>query len=93
MKKIIGLLFLIVLLGCQQNEVYDGECSSDTDCVTAGCSGQLCVPQGRESDTMTICDFKPEYDCLRLTSCSCIAGKCSFEQTQEYRQCLKIKGS
>lgn len=65
-----------------------GECASDADCFTAGCSSQLCVAAGQK-DTITTCIYKPEYACLNLTSCGCNAGKCGWAQSAEYEQCYQ----
>lgn len=67
----------------------NSECTVDSDCVAAGCSGQLCVPKDKAGDIMTTCEFKPEYECLKLTSCSCIEGSCSWQKNQEYNTCME----
>ena len=64
------------------------ECSTDSDCGTGGCSSQICSTKENAEDIITTCEYKEEYDCLQKTSCSCIEGKCGFEQNQEYLNCL-----
>ena len=96
------LLSLIILLfiasGCNEYNVspidkknINIECTEDTDCVKGGCSGQLCLPESEAMDILTTCEFKPEYECLKLTSCSCIEGSCGWTQSDEYSSCLEGK--
>jgi len=53
-----------------------GECNSDADCVTGGCSGQICQSKSEEQLTTT-CEFK---ECYRASdyglSCRCINNQC-----------------
>lgn len=63
------------------------ECSSDVDCFTAGCSAQLCVPESQKG-TITTCEMRPEYECLKYTSCGCNEGKCGWAQTSNYTSCI-----
>ena len=64
------------------------ECTSDSDCAVGGCSKQICGKRGEVEKIVTTCEWKEEYECLRLTSCKCIQNKCQWEQTKEYEQCL-----
>jgi eight-cysteine-cluster-containing protein len=64
------------------------ECAVDVDCSTGGCSNQLCGKKGEIENIVTTCEWKEEYDCLRLTQCNCIENKCQWEQTKEYQDCL-----
>ncbi|MEM5778209.1 MAG: metalloregulator ArsR/SmtB family transcription factor [Candidatus Aenigmatarchaeota archaeon] len=64
------------------------ECSTDFDCSVGGCSSQICGKKGVIENVVTTCEWKEEYDCLRLTNCKCIEGKCQWEQNQEYKDCL-----
>ncbi|OGK11659.1 hypothetical protein A2954_00455 [Candidatus Roizmanbacteria bacterium RIFCSPLOWO2_01_FULL_37_12] len=58
-------------------------------CVTAGCSGQLCVPIS-QSDMISTCEMKEEYSCLQYSSCELQQdGICGWTQTPEYSQCLR----
>src|SRR3989338_2430353 len=47
------------------------ECNADADCVSTGCSGQLCLPRGKvqAKPMFTTCDYRDEYGCLKETSC------------------------
>ena len=65
-----------------------GGCSSDADCVRAGCSSQLCVPVSQANETVTTCEYLPEYACFTQTTCGCVEGRCSWRQTPEYLNCL-----
>lgn len=98
---VLLIILLVVIIGCQENVVEDdssedeqiisGECVTDNDCARAGCSSQLCVPKDKAKGMRTTCEFRAEYECLRLTSCSCIEGKCGWEENEEYNQCLEEK--
>jgi len=81
------LIFVMILLsGCIESENY--ECFSDEDCSVAGCSGQICTTVENAKNVITTCEWKPEYSCLKLTTCACIKGKCQWKPTPEYQQCL-----
>lgn len=57
----------------------NNECKKDTDCMKAGCSGQLCIPNGPVP--ATTCEFKPEYTCYGdIRNCQCIAGSCGWDE-------------
>ena len=64
-----------------------GECLEDFDCVPTGCSSQVCAPKG--SDLVTTCEWRPEYECLQLTSCGCVENRCAWEENPEYQSCLE----
>lgn len=85
------LLFVVLLTACTQvNEPLAGaECSSDSDCSPAGCSSQLCIPKEKANDIITTCEFRPEYECLRLTNCGCISNKCQWIENDDYSECLE----
>jgi eight-cysteine-cluster-containing protein len=52
-------------------------CSSNSDCGTGGCSGQVC--EGKDEGTLTTCQMK---DCYKDedygVSCGCVNGKCRW---------------
>ncbi len=75
-----------------ETPVSPGECESASDCVRAGCSSQLCVPLA-SAGMVTTCEYKSEYDCLPLSSCGCVEGKCGWAQTPDYLNCLDSKKS
>lgn len=62
--------------------------SAKSGCVKAGCSSQLCVPIS-QSDIVTTCEYKDEYDCLQFSRCEMQQnGVCGWTQTPEYSRCL-----
>ncbi len=91
MKNIIFILFalgiLITFSACSDN-IAEKECIKDSDCATAGCSGEICTTKEEASEIVTTCIYKPEFDCLKKTSCKCINGKCQWEPNEDYIECL-----
>ncbi len=71
-----------------QKQISIEECSSNNDCTTGGCSGQLCGKRGEVENLVTTCEYLPIYDCYRKTSCGCVNGKCSWLETPEYISCV-----
>jgi len=65
------------------------ECEKDSDCIVSGCNGEVCARR----KYFTPCVFKPEFECLKLTTCSCNNGVCSWKQNDAFKQCLKTKAS
>ena len=54
----------------------DGECTTDSDCTTGGCSGELCATPASLEGMMSTCEMLP---CFRvLDSCGCNEGRCSW---------------
>jgi eight-cysteine-cluster-containing protein len=66
------------------------QCTTDADCITTGCSGQVCAPQA----VITTCQYEPQYVCYNdpTTSCGCNAGSCGWDQTTELDTCLSSFG-
>ncbi len=90
MKKVLLFLILVGILfisACAKIE--ETECVSDSDCATGGCSGEICTTKDKAENIITTCIFKPEYECLKQTSCKCINKKCQWEETNEYNECMK----
>ena len=62
-------------------------------CVTAGCSGQLCVERGAEN-ALTTCEYTKAYDCYKKVGICERAplpygnGRCGWRQTNELKQCI-----
>lgn len=57
-------------------------------CVSAGCSGELCVDKS-QADIMSTCEYKEDYACLKYSRCERQSdGQCDWTQTPEYSQCL-----
>ncbi|MBI4149522.1 eight-cysteine-cluster domain-containing protein [Candidatus Woesearchaeota archaeon] len=101
-KRIIPILVLaIFLISCETPEetpkekqqdkpaqTTNIECASDADCLTGGCSGQICGAKERVKGLITTCEWREEYACLRLTSCSCINNTCQWEENNNYGDCI-----
>ncbi len=106
MKKIILLISAILLLiiaGCENPPAPEdtpkvtetplqntkAECISNSDCIKGGCSGTVC--HSKSEQIFTTCEYKAEYDCYRIISCGCISGKCQWQKTDEFENCIKEK--
>ncbi|WP_232473354.1 CGP-CTERM-anchored Cys-rich protein [Thermococcus thioreducens] len=72
--------------------VGGGECTSDADCATGGCSGEVCAPREGASKILTPCVYRQWYDCLPLTSCGCVNGLCTWKPNQAFESCLREHG-
>ena len=64
------------------------ECTSDNDCVKGGCSGNICQSKNSEP-IFTTCEYLPEYGCYSEISCGCINGKCEWQKTEEFNNCVE----
>lgn len=84
----LAIAFVFVNLSAKDAGVGSRECASDSDCVAAGCSGQLCAPVSKAKDIITTCEIRPEYGCLNLTRCECVKGGCSWQNNTNYAECL-----
>jgi len=73
---------------CLNHKDDKAECNSDNDCGIGGCSAQLCGKKREVEKVITTCEIKPEYQCLKQSSCSCINNKCQWKQNKEYIECL-----
>jgi eight-cysteine-cluster-containing protein len=106
MKRALIILAIIsiIVLGCKENvapienktnassEVPGkAECQTSTDCTTGGCSGQVCVAKDKSSKIITTCEYRSEYECLKETQCTCVEGKCSWQDNDAYTSCLNEK--
>ena len=101
MKWVIILFVLVILISsCSEvsnNPVNEpkntiNECSSDLDCDSGGCSGQICGQKSKVNGLVTTCEWREVYGCYKLTSCSCVDGKCQWKVNKEYQDCLdKLK--
>jgi len=69
-----------------------GECTSDSDCATGGCSGEVCGRKGEVEKIVTPCVYPLWYECFQLTSCGCVNGTCSWKPNPEFEKCLKSHG-
>lgn len=68
------------------------ECSSDSDCATGGCSGEICAPKWEAGKIVSPCVYARWYECFRLTSCGCVNGLCSWKPNPAFEKCLKEHG-
>ncbi len=58
-----------------------GNCSTDADCVTGGCSSQVCQSTF-EDPVMTTCEYKECYNAaLYDMECKCVEGACQWSQS------------
>ncbi len=96
--KILAIILLtatIVIAACQPQQQptvpqpnITPECSSDFDCSAGGCSGQVCATAEMAKRLATTCEYREEYDCLKLTSCGCAEGRCAWKETEAYNGCV-----
>lgn len=102
MKKnlFIILIFGLFLTGCavnfslpKNNINNKPEYSAAVGgCVTAGCSGTLCVEKGRENDIMTTCEWRDEYDCYQFAECEKqTGGQCAWTKNEAFFSCYENK--
>lgn len=55
-----------------------GKCSTDADCVTDGCSGQVCRSVN-DKPVVTTCEFLPCYNSRAYgVSCKCVSNMCQW---------------
>lgn len=86
MKKLIILGVILFLCACSVenqdlNDDFCGtetlsSCEDDRDCVTDGCSGEVCRAVNDES-YITTCEWKDCYEKNGL-ECECVGNKCSW---------------
>jgi len=63
-----------------------GECAVDSHCTTAGNFSHICLPGDSKFEDDK--EWKPEYKCLEKTTCSCMDGKCEWNDTYDYGECM-----
>jgi len=73
---------------CPQTRLSGEGCESDADCKVSGCNGEVCSSQ---EGVASICVYKPEFECYSLTSCKCTDGRCGWEKTEEFLDCIVTK--
>src|SRR3989344_2795818 len=62
---------------------------AQAECYIGGCSSQICSDQ---SDVVSTCEYKPEYDCYKTAMCEKQAsGQCGWTQNVELTSCLQGK--
>ena len=63
-----------------------------SQCIKAGCSGQMCVGEGEEV-VATTCEWKDVYGCYKLAKCELQdSGLCGFTANQDFNACLVENG-
>ncbi len=90
MKFIIVLFFVVLISGCvalqTNNKTKDGfcgtstngSCSSDSDCITGGCSGEICQ-SAAEEPVYSTCVLKDCYNANAYgMACKCVDGRCAW---------------
>ncbi|MSR85885.1 eight-cysteine-cluster domain-containing protein [Candidatus Woesearchaeota archaeon] len=90
MNKLLLLFCFLLLTACTQtipeettsdfcgSSTYDS-CTTDSDCTTGGCSGQICQSSSTEPSIST-CEYQGCYNSeLYSLSCACYEQKCSWE--------------
>jgi len=56
----------------------NGSCSSDSDCMSGGCSEQVCQPKNEEG-VITTCEYKDCYSAEKYgLDCKCVNNKCQW---------------
>jgi len=56
----------------------NGPCSSDSDCIAGGCSGQVCQSK-HEEPIVTTCEYRECYNAQSYgLSCRCINQRCEW---------------
>ncbi len=72
-------------------EPEPSECTTAADCVSAGCSGQICMPRAKaeQRPLFSTCEYRDEYACLKETSCGCQEGRCAWDITPAYAACME----
>jgi len=55
-----------------------GSCSKDSDCISGGCSGQVCQAAA-EPPVITTCEYRECYNAQAYgLSCGCVSGGCAW---------------
>ncbi|HZX12369.1 MAG TPA: eight-cysteine-cluster domain-containing protein [Candidatus Nanoarchaeia archaeon] len=92
MKHLIPFL-LLFLTACTllPEERQPRQCTTDNDCMKAGCSSQLCTTKTQAPDIITTCEYKPEYACYQQATCGCVQGACTWKDQANVNQCVQDK--
>lgn len=73
---------------CSKESGTEKECTTDDDCVIGGCSGTICQSKNAEP-IFTTCEYLPEYGCYKEIKCGCIDGKCQWDKTEQFDNCVE----
>lgn len=59
-----------------------------SNCIISGCNGEICQDKDKKP-TMTICVYKPEYECYKQAICEVQEdGNCGWTETKEFQECI-----
>ncbi len=58
-----------------------GECTTDAECVTVGCSSEVCTATTKAPDVMTTCEILPCFSAVE--GCGCHEGMCTWNVRSE----------
>jgi len=92
-STILIFIFSIFLLASVKIKPSGKNQSSLTedDCLISGCNGEICQDKSEEA-AITVCLYKPEYECYQNASCQKQKdGHCGWTQTEELKNCLRLK--
>ncbi|MFA6035610.1 MAG: protease inhibitor I42 family protein [Candidatus Micrarchaeia archaeon] len=66
-------------------------CETAADCITGGCSGQICQTkvEAANGGGITTCEWREEYSCYKAEGCGCVANKCAW--SAETISCVESK--
>jgi eight-cysteine-cluster-containing protein len=77
---IIAGIFLWFQFGGFCGSSTYGSCSSDADCETGGCSGQVCQ-SALEENALTTCEWRDCYSAEKYNvKCNCVNNKCQWSK-------------
>lgn len=68
------------------------ECTSDRDCATGGCSGEVCTTREAAKEVVSVCVYRPWYSCFEETTCGCYNGVCTWKPNERFEECLRGHG-
>ena len=61
----------------------DGECTTDADCATGGCSQEICATPKALEGIMSTCEARPCFQVL--DACGCNEGRCTWSVKADAR--------
>jgi len=64
-------------------------CMTAADCMTGGCSGQLCIAKTNADGGITTCEWREEYSCYKPEGCGCVENRCAW--SAETLRCIEEK--
>lgn len=58
-----------------ESRFSQGVCEQDSDCQTAGCSGEICTS---EPSVFSTCEYSDDFPNARGYACGCVRGVCGW---------------